>query len=137
MSHSMRAIVFRCMDGRLHLTATAKLLSELGYPEGTYDLASFAGSAKDMLSTLAGEAEHVCKQIDLSVKLHGITDVVILYHDNCGAYGIANPAAEEETEREDLNRIKAILAVKFPELQAVKTYIIKGTPSGDLSLAAA
>lgn len=133
MPHHCQALVFRCMDFRIKPTALADLLAEAGYPEGSYDLSSSAGAAKDLLSVQPGEKNFLLKQIELSTNLHGIAEVVILYHDNCGAYGIADSNEEHLTQARDLAAIKSLLAEKFPNL-AVKIFIIKGTPTGELRL---
>jgi hypothetical protein len=121
------------MDFRLKPADVSRLLEPFGYPEGSFDLVSAAGSGKDLLSNNNGESDFLLKQVGLSSKLHGIKEVVILYHDNCGAYGIADPAEEDAVQRADLKRIKSLLAVKFSDLK-VRTFIIKGTASGDLNL---
>ena len=131
--HGCKAIAIFCIDYRLKLTALAKLMADIGYPEGTYDHAATAGSGRKLVVPETGKTESLLEDIEIAATLHGISEVVVLYHDNCGAYGIADPAQEDETERVDLGRIKTILAIKFPEL-LVKTYIIKGTPTGELSL---
>jgi len=77
MSHNCKALVLRCMDFRIKLSDFAKRLEKIGYPEGTYDLVSMAGSGKDCLSCLPGESEFLLKQIGLSSKLHCISEVVL------------------------------------------------------------
>ena len=136
MAHTCPALVFRCMDFRIKLSVFSRLLEQIGYPEGTYDLVSAAGSAKDLLATNQGEVYFLFKQIELSQRLHQIKEVVIIYHDNCGAYGITDPSQEHETQSQDLERIKRLIETRYQGL-IVKTYIIKGVAQDDLSLAAA
>ena len=132
MSHACNYLVFRCMDFRIKPSVLNGLLKDTGVEEGDYDLVSCAGSAKDLLGQKA-EKSFLLKQIALSQKLHQIKNVVVLYHDNCGAYGIADPAEEATTQQNDLAKIKAIVAEQFPALQFM-AFIIKGAPSGDLWL---
>lgn len=120
------------MDFRLKPSVLSNLLSDLDISEGDYDLVSCAGSAKDLLGNEA-ERDFLLKQITLSQKLHQTKNVVVLYHDNCGAYGITDPAEEATTQEDDLTKIKAIIAEQFPTLQFM-AFIIKGVPSGDLWL---
>ena len=132
--HECRAIVFFCIDYRLWLTKLAKLMESIGYDEGSYDHAAIAGSGMDCLSSALGESDHALKQIDIAKRLHGISEVVILYHDNCGAYGISDKAEENAKQKADLARIVELIGIKFPDL-TVKTYIIKGTAAqGELTL---
>lgn len=130
--HFCHYLVFRCMDFRIKPSVLSGLLKDFGIDEGDYDLVSGAGSAKDLLG---GEAEKgfLLKQITLSQKLHQIKNVVVLYHDNCGAYGIADPAEEATAQKNDLIKIKAVITEQFPEL-SFTAYIVKGTPAGELSL---
>jgi hypothetical protein len=121
------------MDFRIKPTVMAALLAEIGYSEGTYDLVSVAGAGKDLLSPDSGASEFLLKQITLSVKLHHTQEVVILYHDNCGAYGITDASLEYTTECCDLKGIASLLAEKFPTL-GTRTFIVKGTASGELKL---
>jgi len=133
MSHQCKALVFRCMDFRITASKFSALLSSLGYNDGDYDLVSLAGSAKACLSDVAAEAAMVLKQIELSEKLHHTSEVVIFYHDNCGAYGIADPAEEHQVQVEDLKKIADLASQKFPSLK-IQAYIIKGVPEGELQL---
>jgi len=120
------------MDFRIKPSVLSGLLADIGINEGDYDLVSCAGSAKDLLGNEA-ERDFLLKQIILSQKLHQIKNVVFLYHDNCGAYGIADPAEEATTQQADLAKIKAIIAEQFPEL-IFTAYIVKGVFSDNLSL---
>ncbi len=133
MPHHCQALVFRCMDFRLKPTILAELLAQAGYAEGDYDLVSAAGAGKDLLSAKPGEADFLLKQIELSQKLHGITEVVMLYHDNCGAYGIADAGEERGAETADLEKIKNFIGSKFPDLK-ISTFIVSGTPTEALGL---
>jgi carbonic anhydrase len=130
--HGCKAIALFCIDYRLHLTALARLMESIGYSEGSYDHVCIAGSGMDFLSTVLNESEHMFKQIAIAVEKHGISEVVILQHDACGAYGISDPAAEDAKQKADLARIVELIGIKFPSL-TVKTYIIKGTAEGELT----
>ncbi|OIO49131.1 MAG: hypothetical protein AUJ36_02860 [Parcubacteria group bacterium CG1_02_41_26] len=130
--HICHYLVFRCMDFRLKPSVLSSLLKDIGVEEGDYDLVSCAGSAKDMLGSEA-ERDFLLKQITLSQKLHQIKNIVVLYHDNCGAYGIVDPIEETTTQQADLAKIKAIIAEQFPEL-IFTAYIVKGVSKGELSL---
>lgn len=126
-----QAVALFCIDFRLQLTALVKLMESIGYPEGTYDHPMLAGAGKDLLSANISEVDHSLKQIRTSVNLHQAKEIIILMHDNCGAYGISNPEIEDEVQKEHLKAIAALLKEKFPQV-IVKTYIIKGTKTGEL-----
>lgn len=130
--HKCDYLVFRCMDFRIKPGALSRLLGDAGVSEGDYDLVSCAGSAKDLLGQ-AGERDFLLKQIALSQELHQTKNIVVIYHDNCGAYGIADVAQEKNTQKSDLSKIKALIAGQFPDLQ-FKAFIIRGVPRDDLWL---
>ena len=75
--------------------------------------------------------ELLFKQIEIAQRLHGVTEVVIVHHDNCGAYGIPDRQEEEKIQVSDLEKIHSLLNQRYPGL-AVKSLIIKGTAEGDL-----
>ncbi len=131
MSHSCQAIVFRCIDFRIDQTVFAELLAQNGVCEvGQFDLVSFAGAAKAFLSD---SQDFMLSQIATSSRLHGIQKVVLIMHDDCGAYGIADPKQEEQIQKQDLETIAEIISKRFPDL-AVEKYILQGTASGNFSL---
>jgi len=131
MNHTCQAIVFRCMDFRIDPTVFSQLLAQNGICEvGQFDLVSVAGAAK---SFLADQQDFMMAQIEIATRLHGVKKVVLVMHDNCGAYGIADSADEERTQRLDLEAIASLVADKFPEL-TVEKLILKGTASGNFSL---
>lgn len=132
MSHTCDNLVIRCMDFRIKPTVLSVLLADIGIKEGDYDLVSCAGAGKDILGR-EGDRDFLLKQIALSQKLHQIKNLVILQHENCGAYGIADIAEEAAIQQNDLIKIKTIIAGQFPELQFM-VFIIKGVPSGGLWL---
>lgn len=131
MGHICQAVTLFCFDFRLKLTALAKLMESLGYPEGTYDNPRFAGSGKDLVSHDSGAVNFLLKQIQISIKSHQAKEIIILMHDNCAAYGISNPEVEDEVQKEHLKQIVNLLKKEFPEV-FIKTYIIKGTKTGEL-----
>lgn len=129
--HSCQTLIFRCMDFRIKSGDLKVFLDDIGCPEGAYDLVSVAGSARDLL--FSGRCDFLLKQITLSVTLHDIKELVVLLHDDCGAYGIPNLNKEDKTQRADLVEIQDVIFDYFPILQ-FRAYIIKGVPSGKLSL---
>ena len=54
-------------------------------------------------------------------------------HENCGAYAISDPVAEEKTQTQHLAAISQQLRHEFPDLQ-VKGLIVTGVPTGNLNL---
>ncbi len=132
-NHHCSSLVFRCMDFRITPMALSALLAAEGYCEGDYDLMSLAGSAKSCLSEVREEAALVLRQVALSKKLHGIREVVVTHHENCGAYGIPDLVAERRAQTADLALIAKVVREQFPEL-AITAYLINGVLEGQLRL---
>jgi carbonic anhydrase len=85
---------------------------------GDSDEISVAGAIKDLL----GEArDFLLKQIDISTRLHGINRVILVAHEDCGAYGGKRAFSSDEAEfskhKEDLAKAKEIILTKFPDLE--------------------
>jgi hypothetical protein len=125
--HGKKRLIFRCMDSRINPVKLSALLKSEGYEEGSYDLVSAAGAGKDLLDPTSNS--FLLKQVELSKKLHNIQEVVVLLHDNCGAYGIEDPKEEEQVQKLDLASIRNLMIEKFPDL-AFTGYILKGTATG-------
>jgi carbonic anhydrase len=79
------ACVVWCFDERF-----TRLLSEFKKKENlnTVDLIKIAGGAKDIASpTRESDREYVLDQIHKSIALHHTKQVVLMVHNECGAYG--------------------------------------------------
>lgn len=132
--HSCAALVIRCIDFRIAPKNLSEMLAEAGMcHDGDYDLVSVAGAGKDLLSQNSSERDFILKQINISKKLHDISTVYILMHDNCGAYGIPDAAEEHEVQTKDLKQVEAMLASALPGVE-IKGFIVKGVPTGMLSI---
>lgn len=118
MSHAAKALVLRCMDYRF-VTTLREYLVSLGLKD-QYDLVSVAGAAKNIVDPFdPKDPEFVMRQIDISVRLHSIQEVMIINHLDCGAYGKIFKTKKEERHRHesDLEKAKAMIHEKFPQLK--------------------
>ena len=113
MPHTCKALFVTCMDFRFH-KAIVNFAKEQGL-EGQYDLYSIAGTQKTFLDE-ATRATAI-KQVELSQKLHGMTDVYLIAHWDCGAYGGSAAFESDEKQRnqylEDLEKAKKIIEQHF------------------------
>jgi carbonic anhydrase len=109
--HNCDAIIVCCIDFRFQNDIREWTDKNLG--QKTFDLVGIAGSTKN-LDTVLG-------QVDISVRLHGIKEAILIHHEECGAYG-----AESTQQRHaaDLLLAKKTLLDKYPDLQ-VKCYYLK------------
>ena len=132
--HSCEVVVFRCIDYRLSQGDFDGLLKRKGIAkDGKFDLVSVAGSGRDLLDKNPIIVRYLLGQIGTSIRLHHSQKAIIVLHDNCGAYGIADPVQELTKQKADAAKIAALIVGEFPDL-AVEVYQLVGTASGEFSL---
>lgn len=124
--HTCKAVVVHCMDFRFQ-KALHRFFEEQ-YSEG-YDNIIAAGGVKDMLDNK--ENSFVLGQIRLSLQLHEPREIVLVQHEDCGAYGGSAALGEQEMEfqKNQLKETEDFLVTQCSGV-AVKKYIIK--LSGDI-----
>lgn len=119
MSHSCRAIVVHCIDFRF-VKGLAQYVAEQGLA-GDADIAGWAGAGKAFLDPAS--KDFALLQVELSQKLHGIQEVHVVAHIDCGAYGGSKALGEYDKERAfqvaELTRVRAVIAERFPQLAFV------------------
>lgn len=109
-AHSCESLVLSCIDYRIQERVYAWLHKK--FPHDMYDYVAFAGGIKHVL---AAEA-----QIALSVRLHHIKKVILIEHEDCGAYG---KEGTKEMQLHDLIKGKAAIQKRYPTL-SVQTYYL-------------
>jgi carbonic anhydrase len=91
-----------------------------------YDLVCLAGSQKSFLDNDTQPA--ALKQLNISSRLHEVKRVILVAHQDCGAYGGSKTFAslDEEFQRytTDLNATETLIKEKHPNLE-VKKFIAK------------
>jgi|SRR3989338_2036387 len=100
--HSCRAIIVHCIDFRLTQFLNKWVETAVS---GGFDRLAIAGGVKNL--------PFVLDQIKLSKSLHGIKEVYLINHEECGAYG---EAGTFEKHRADLIKSKKITLEKYPDL---------------------
>lgn len=111
MAHTCDALVVSCIDFRFQKYIRTWLDQNFG--EKTFDYVGYAGGVKDL--------ETVMKQLDISVRLHDIKHVVLMNHENCGAYG---DESTPERHAADLLKAKKAIEEKYPHLKVDLFYIL-------------
>lgn len=104
------AIVITCIDFRFQETITNWLHKNLGHLE--YDRVALGGGVFDFYTIL--------KQVEISNRLHAIKKVILVNHEDCGAYGKEGTYERHQT---DLNEAEIKIEALFPHLD-VETYYI-------------
>lgn len=111
-NHTCDAFVVACIDFRFQKYLKKWLEENFSSNNKTYDFVGFAGASKN-LETIMG-------QLDISVRLHHVKEVVLIHHEECGAYG-----AESTHDRhaQDLNKTKKTILEKYPDLLVSLYYL--------------
>ena len=104
------AVVVHCIDFRFQKYLDSWLHEHLGHDN--YDRVSLAGAVFDFYSAL--------KQVEIADRLHKIKKVIMINHEECGAYGAAGTY---ERHKADLEEAERKIEALFPELD-VETYYL-------------
>ena len=108
-------IVVHCMDYRLQGFLNDWMEKYL--PPLSYDRVAIAGGVYDVYA--------VIRQVDLADRLHHINRVVLINHENCGAYGLES---SDERHGVDLRKAREKINKLFPHLSVDLFYLnLNGT----------
>lgn len=132
MTHQCNSLLICCMDFRLRKALGAFLVNL----PGDCDIISVAGAVKSLLSPEnPSDRDFILKQIKISVELHGISEIILNNHTDCGAYGGSEKfnSFEEECEfqKEEMRKAKALILEKHPHLK-VRMVLAKIQPSKEI-----
>ncbi len=108
--HGCEAVIVTCIDFRFQEYINS-WISENFAPK-SFDRVAIAGGVFDL--------EYILKQIEISKRLHHIKKVVLINHEDCGAYGELGTA---EKHSEDLKNAAAKIKEKYADLE-VETYYL-------------
>lgn len=111
VKHKCGALVVTCIDFRIQSFVNDWIKDHVG--EGNFDRVSLAGGVFDR--------EVIASQVDTAKRLHDIDKVILMNHEDCGAYG---EGGTTERHTEDLDKAKKALKKKYPEVE-VETYIVQ------------
>jgi len=85
---------------------------ESSLPVQSFDRVAVAGGVHDIF--------YVLRQLEIAVRLHQIERVVLINHEDCGAYGAAG---NYERHKVDLEEAERKIEALFPSLD-VETYYL-------------
>lgn len=108
--HSCESLIVTCIDFRFQEFINNWILEN--YEPKTFDRAAIAGGVFDFA--------YVLKQIEISHRLHHIKKVVLVNHEDCGAYGEADTP---QKHAEDLRNAATKIKNQYADL-AVQTYYL-------------
>lgn len=116
--HKAKGLLITCIDYRF-IDAFYNETGELGI-EHSYDRVAIAGDIKNLVKPDdPGLAEVVMRQIEISKRLHDIEEVIIISHQDCGAYPELQGLPEEEEIRvhyQDLRDAKKMIQERVPDV---------------------
>ncbi|MBI2017891.1 hypothetical protein HYS92_02465 [Candidatus Daviesbacteria bacterium] len=110
MNHQTEGIIVTCIDFRFQKTIN-KWISQHIRPK-IFDRVALAGGVKNL--------EVILGQIDIAVKLHHIKKVILINHEDCGAYG---KESSPQKHAEDLKNARAKVLGKYPNLEVEAYYL--------------
>ncbi len=109
-NHNCEAVVITCIDFRFQPYIDIWIKENLGTKN--HDRVALAGGVKNL--------EAILEQIEISNRLHHIKKVILVNHEDCGAYGEAGTA---QKHTEDLKGGAAKIKEQWPNLE-VDTYYL-------------
>jgi len=127
--HQAKALVLSCIDFRF--LETERYFLSLQHLSNQYDWTALAGASLALSGfPHTAEAEAFWDQLELSHKLHHITKVIVLDHQDCGAYASKiDPELSSDQEREQqvhgdyLNRAYWEIRKRYPDIK-VELYFV-------------
>jgi carbonic anhydrase len=121
--HQTKALVLSCIDFRF-LTAERYFLKNKNLTD-EYDWTALAGASLSITGfPHKADAEAFWDQLDISHKLHHINKVIIIDHQDCGAYAMMidanlskDPERELQVHTDYLSRAYSSIHSRYPELK--------------------
>ena len=110
MKYDTDSVVVHCIDFRFQHYLDPWLHENLGH--FNYDRVSLAGGIFDF--------EYVLKQIKISEELHDIEQIILINHENCGAYGSEGTYARHKA---DLISARDRLKILYPDMEIELYYL--------------
>jgi len=84
-----------------------------------------AGSIQDLVRPRPGFDESLMRDLAVSVELHCVGRILLVNHQDCGAYGplgLPTPEAEARQHEQDLLEARRILHDRFPDVEVLLFY---------------
>ncbi len=136
MVHRCNFLIIHCIDFRLGIPI--KKFMEEERLLGDCDIFSAAGGVKSLLSPKNdSDRDFILDQINVAINLHGVNEIILLNHTDCGAYkeNIEFSSFEKECKfhEDEMKRAKAIILKKYSQLR-VRMMLGKILSSGGVRL---
>lgn len=122
--HSCEAVVLCCIDFRFWKETLEFVEKELKLV--SFDFPSLPGSAK-AINDCNDEKELAFSCISIPIELHHAKKIVIVNHQDCGAYGGSRKfngdyEAEQKFHENELKKAKEKILEKYPDKEVILVY---------------
>jgi carbonic anhydrase len=136
MAHTCKSAIIHCMDFRI--TRSVREYMEKNHLLGDCDVVSIAGGVKAFLSPKnPSDKEFILGQVNTSVALHKISEIILCNHTDCGAYkdAVCFDSFEQEClfHTNEMKKAGELILSNFPDLK-IKMLLGKILPSGEVKL---
>ena len=138
VTHKTQAVVLTCIDFRTYDHAERVLEQAIVERFGveSFDIISLAGGARNLLQDKRRDV--VLEDLATSVRLHDPDLIILVNHEDCGAYGgsaqFSDADEEEQFHQEQLEQAAAI-ARQYVPAEKVKTFYLTLSKSLEHQLA--
>jgi len=120
--HHCEAAIVACIDFRFWRQTLTFVEQELGIRD--FDFPKLPGSAKAINE--CAEDDTVSKCVSVPCELHRAKKLVIINHEDCGAYGGSGKFPDGESEQcfheEELRKARTKVLATHPELEIILVY---------------
>lgn len=121
--HSCKAVVLTCIDFRFWRETLEFVEKELNIK--SFDFPSLPGAAK-AINKCMDENDLAMQCIGVPCDLHHAKKIVIVNHEDCGAYGGSAKFASREKEQKfhegELKKAKEKISRKYPDKEYILVY---------------
>lgn len=122
MSHHCEAALVVCEDFRLHQRRDGRncIADFVRRERVDCDYICRAGGIQDLVRPKPGYDEALLRDLTVSVNLHQVRRILLISHQDCGAYkplGFASLEAETNQHKADLALARTILWDRFPGIE--------------------
>ncbi len=108
-THTCRACLVFCVDFRFHQQLNG-FIAETGLTEEGVDVIRVAGASKNLARPQTdGAREFLMEQLAICKRLHGVREIYLINHVDCGAYGLENVV---DTKEELATHVKDLVAAR-------------------------
>lgn len=128
-THHCDVCLLTCMDFRMWERVARLVRTECGVD--CCDLVAAPGAAKKILEEAT--REDILGSFSIAANLHGVKTIVLVNHEDCGAYGGSKKFSDRDSERhfheEALRESARIVEERLPNV-SVKLFYAHFTPDG-------